>query len=170
MRRWGLILALALSGAACGDGGNSGDERECNDGNDSNSLKGSYCENTPMVYRDVKFLVVQGSKALRVEYVRTIGTGSEKTLQLIVPSDRVMLLPNTDIKLLDAGASVRRLLAEGVQDLTVEIQDSSNINFTDYTGTIGSHIAGKFALLFKNGRTLSGDFDGTIEDANPMSM
>jgi hypothetical protein len=160
------ILVLAFG---CGGGGGDGDERHCNDGGDGNTLNGSYCEDVDMIFTQAKFLTV--STALRIEYVRPIGTGIEKTLQIILDGSRVVLEPNVDIQLLAAGAQIRRILvnAQAPLTLTGEVEASSTIRFSEYTGAIGSRIAGQFAILFKSGRTLSGEFEGTIEDAMPMS-
>lgn len=166
MDRLAVALPLVLL-AACG-GKDEGEERRCNDGGSGSTLRGSYCEDVEMRYTDVKFLIV--SDSLRIEYVRPVGTGSEKTLQIILNGTEVVLEPNVDIKLLDSGAQVRRVIAESPAPLTLtgEIESTSTLTFREYTGAIGSKVTGMFALLFKSGRTLSGDFEGVIEDARPM--
>jgi hypothetical protein len=166
----GVVLVLGILSLGTGCGGTADDGlRHCNDGGSGNTLRGSYCEGLDVAFSEVKALTV--STALRIEYVRPIGTGSEKTLQLILDGSVVILEPNVEIKLLDAGAQVRRILADAQapQNLTDELEPQSSITFTTYSGEIGSRITGSFAILLKSGRTLSGDFDATIEDARPPS-
>jgi hypothetical protein len=164
MRRASIIFALGL--AACG-GAKEGEERECNDGGSTNTLNGSYCEDVSMLYKEVKCLTV--GQALRIEYVRPIGTGSEKTLQIIVSGENVVLEAGTEIKLLDVGAEVRRIIADAQAPITLtgELEASSSLIFSEYTGMIGTPAKGSFAMLFKSGRNLRGEFECTVEDARP---
>ena len=169
--RLGLVAVLGLVsvGTVAGCGGADDGYRHCNDGDSGNSLKGSYCEDIDMAYSQVRVLTV--SNALRIEYVRPLGTGSEKTLQIIIDGSSVVLEPNVEIGMVASGAQVRRIVAEAPQNLTAELEARSSITFTDYSDmTIGKHIAGKFAMLFKSGRTLNGEFEATIEDALPSAM
>lgn len=161
-----MILAFASVAASCGGGG-EGDERECNDGGSIPTLSGSYCEDVQMLYLQAKCLTI--APALRIEYVRPIGTGSEKTLQIIVSGDNVVLEPNKEIKLLAAGAEVRRILADAQAPITLtgELEQSSSLIFTEYSGMIGTPAKGSFAMLFKSGRTLRGEFECIVEDARP---
>lgn len=160
----GLGLALGLALASCG-GSAEGEERECNDGGSVPTLDGSYCEDVEMLYLESKCLTVD--PALRIEYVRPLGSGSEKTLQIIVSGANVVLEANKEINLSSAGAEVRRILSAGPLTLTAELENNSTLTFTEYTGTIGSTAHGSFALRFKSGRTLRGEFECTIEDAKP---
>jgi hypothetical protein len=162
------LLAIVIFALFAGCGGpGEGDERHCNDGGSPNKLEGSYCEDVSMIYTEVRFLTV--STALRIEYVRPLGSGSEKTLQIILDGSRVVLEPNVDIQLLATGAQIRRVLAEAQITLTQEIEASSTIRFHEYNGAVGSRVSGQFAILFKSGRTLSGEFEGVIEEARPQS-
>lgn len=159
------ILLLPALLAACG--GSDDGLRHCNDGGSGSTLHGSYCEGIDMAFSEVAILTISG--ALRIEYVRPLGTGLEKTLQIIIDGSVINLEPNVEIELLAAGAQVRRVIAEAQapQTLTGELEPSSSITFSQLTGEIGSPIAGEFAMLFKSGRTLGGEFAGTIEDARP---
>lgn len=164
-----LVGLVALIGASSCGGDDPGDVRGCNDGGAGNALRGSYCEDVEMLFTEVKALTV--SKSLRIEYVRPIGGGSEKTLQIILDGTVVVLEPNVEINLLESRAQIRRIVAEAQTPLTLtgELQNTSTLSFTEYTGAIGSAVAGKFSLLFKSGRTLAGDFESVIEDARPGS-
>jgi hypothetical protein len=161
------MLALAASFLCAGCGGDDG-ERECNDGEEANSLEGSYCEDTEMKYTQVRVLTV--ADALRIEYTRPIGTGAEKTLQIILSGGNVVFAPNTEINLIDAGAEVRRILAEAPAPITLtqELEATSTLTLNEYNAAIGSKITGSFAMLFKSGRNLRGKFEATLEDAMPQ--
>lgn len=165
--RWLAALCLFVV-LGCGNSTSTGEDRECNDGGSPPTLAGSYCEDISMLYREVKCLTV--SDALRVEYVRPVGTGSEKTVQIIVSSANVVLEPNHEIKLREVGGEVRRILAEGNLSLTEELENTSSLTFTKYDGMLGNEVVGSFALLFTSGRTLRGDFTCTLQDARPTGM
>ncbi len=161
-----LMILLAASCFACGDG--EGEENECNGGGSGNTLEGSYCEDVSMVFTEVGCLTV--SDALRIEYVRPIGTGSEKTLQIILSGANVIFEANKEIKLKESGAEVRRILADAAAPirLTDELEGQSSLTFGTYTSTIGQPMDGEFAMLFKSGRNLRGTFECTLKDALPQ--
>jgi hypothetical protein len=170
MRGMAAICALSTC-LACGGGGKNSDEHKCNDGGSGNELHGSYCEDTPMNFTDVRFLTI--GSGLRIEYDRTLGSGSEKTLQIILDGSRYVFMDNTDIPLLEDGGLVRRILADAQepQNLTVELDPMKpqKIHFDKYNSKIGSPVSGSFGFLFKSGRTLDGSFTGTLESAMPSS-
>lgn len=165
MASLGICAVFCLG--ACGD--SDGEENQCNGGGSGNTLEGSYCEDVDMIFTEVGCLTVVGSKALRIEYVRPIGTGSEKTLQIILSGDNVVLEANKEIKLTDVGAEVRRILADAAAPirLTDELEAQSSLTFGTYTSSIGQAMDGKFAMLFKSGRNLRGEFECTLKDATP---
>lgn len=162
-----LVAALALS---CGNGKDETDERACNDGGSGTALSGSYCEDIEMAYTEVKVLKVMSTPpAIRIEYLRTLGASAEKTLQIILNGGTVVIEADRAIDLLAADAHIRRLLPAGNVDLTPDLDPAGNqtLTFSEYTAEIGTNSSGTFTLLFKNGRTLSGEFEGLIEDARP---
>lgn len=168
MKRFMTITALAASATLLACGGD-GDDTRCNGGGGSNQLEGSYCEDVEMVFSEVRLsLLTSGPRAyLRIEYVRPIGTGLEKTLSVVFDTNAVTIEPGTKLDLLTAGGSVTRVLSEGIVTLTPELEGDNTVQLDTWTGEIGSRVSGQVDLAFSNGRRLSGTFDGTLVDAAP---
>ncbi len=55
-----------------------------------------------------------------------------------------------------------------MQPLIAKIVDQRG-NPSPASTAIGSRVTGQFAILFKSGRTLSGEFEGVIEEARPQN-
>lgn len=166
MKRLSIILAAALLGAC---GGSDGDEKRCNGGGGANQLEGSYCEDVEMLFTDVRVnLLESGPQSfLRIEYVRPLGTGLEKTLMVVFVVSDVMVVEGEKIPLLDFGGSVTRVLNTGSVNLTSELEASSTVQLDTWSGEIGSPVSGRVDLAFQNGRRLSGTFEATLTDAMP---
>lgn len=158
-----LLAVVALNGC-----GSSGDEQSCGGSGGANELSGSYCEGLEVKFTEVQTLL-QSDTFLRVEYIRPLGTGQEKTLQILFDTTKVNIELGAPISLVDVGATVRRVLTEGSQNLTTELTPMSNLTLNEYSGTIGTPIKGEFAITLQNGRTLLGKFSSTLEDAMPGS-
>src|SRR5262245_17335989 len=118
--RYSLLLLTAAGALSAACGGDDGGEKHCNGGGSGNTLEGSYCEDTEMIFAEVKCLLVANN--LRIEYVRMIGTGSEKTLQIILSGDNVTLEPNREINLKMVAAEVRRVVAEAQEPIRLTAQ------------------------------------------------
>ncbi|MBK8009896.1 MAG: hypothetical protein IPK13_00980 [Deltaproteobacteria bacterium] len=158
----GASLGIGSLLAACGDDG----IYECNGGGSANTLSGSYCENTEMVFTEVALLLVDSTKTLRIEYVN--GDRTNKTLQILVtPRQDAPFVPDQTVYLTEIGATVQRFAASATApiNLTSELESTSNLLFSKYLGEVGSEAAGEFHLQFKTGRTLEGEFEGVIVDA-----
>lgn len=167
---WPLGLVLLFG---CG----SGDELKCGgSGAGGDSLDGSYCEDVPITFTAATIgrQNASGSEEYFI-FVRYVdGTANtvepRKVLEILIPSSGVAIEPNKEIPIKEVvGANVRRFPAaeEGsIQAivLTPELQNTSSITFTEFTGEIDSVTKGEFALLFESGRTLSGTFEGPIEE------
>ena len=156
---------LALVGCGGSDG-----EKQCNGSGGANTLTGSYCEDVEMRFSQVRLLRVDaGATAfLRIEYVRPLGTGLEKTLMVILDTGATSIETGTKIDLLGNGGSVTRLLVEGSINLTPELEAPTTVEFETYSGELGSSLKGQVDLSFSNGRKLTGTFEGILEDALPM--
>ncbi len=164
-------LALTLiSLAACG-GVTEGDERQCNGSSGDNLLEGSYCEDVEMIFTEARVLKLEsGSRSfLRIEYVRPLGTGLEKTLMVVFDANAVMIVPGEKFDFLDAGGSVTRILQSGPVGLTGELEGTNTVQLDTWTGELGSPVQGRVDLSFRNGRRLSGTFKATLQDALPSS-
>jgi hypothetical protein len=167
MKRFGLLV-LACSVAACSGGDD--DVGACaGTPVGGNSLDGSYCEGLEMLFSDVRLKVQESgdSKFITIDYLlqSADSTTPQKTLTILFEASAVMIEVDKMIPLLDAGGQVRRITADMILDLTDELEDSSQITFTTYTGDVGTDAKGNFGFLFKNGRTLSGTFEGQLVDA-----
>jgi hypothetical protein len=160
-------LALALALAACG--GEDDGERLCNGAGGDNRLEGSYCEDVEMRFSEVRLLsqASGGAQFLRIEYVRPVGTGLEKTLAVLFDPGQLDVQLGQRLPFLTAGGSVRRVLLEGAVTLTPELEDTSAVTLDQYTGVVGDPMAGQVDLSFKNGRKLTAYFSGTLADAAP---
>lgn len=162
-----LVAAWAGFGLACGsDDG----EKSCNGSGGDNKLEGSYCSDVDMLFTEVQ-IRLQASGALRflfVEYVRQFDEGVEKTLSIGFDTNQVQVQAGQPVDFLPANGSVRRILLEGSQNLTNDLEATSRITFDTYqNGEIGTSIDGQFNFLFTSGRVLAGEFEGTIIDATP---
>lgn len=167
----GLLLFMG-----CG----SGDELKCGgSGSGGDSLDGSYCEDIPIQFTEAT-IGRQNSNGsdeyfIFVRYVDATANTVEprKVLEILIPSSGVVIEPDKEIPIKDVvGATVRRFPSaeEGsIQAivLTQELQDTSSITFTEFTGEFDSIAKGEFALLFESGRTLSGTFEGPIDEIKP---
>jgi hypothetical protein len=164
---WAAIVLGAC--AACGSGKSQGDARACNDGTMENSINGSYCEGVPFNYTDVRISRYPDAMSTEIEYRRCLGTGVEKTLFIIIQEMNVVIMANTPIDILKTSGNVQRVLPDGAQDLTPELDSSKPnlVTFTEWTGTANSHVAGKFGFTFKSGRVLGGYFDGPLIVPDP---
>ncbi len=162
------LLACATLLSACG--GDSS-ETKCNGGGGANTLEGSYCEDVEMLFTEARLLkLTSGDRAfLRIEYVRPLGTGLEKTLMVVFDTQAVTITPGEKIDFLQAGGSVTRVLLAGPVTLTTELEGTNTVQLDTWTGEIGSPIKGRVDLSFKNGRRLSGTFEGTLLDALPSA-
>jgi hypothetical protein len=180
-RQWWVLLLSSMAfgtGFGCSGGKGNSDTHSCNDGASGNALSGSYCEDTPMLFTEVRFLTLD--TALRIEYVRPVGSGAscetgvacEKTLQIIIDSTMYMFMKSACVPVLMDGGSVRRILADTSEpiDLTMDLDPAKpqNVCFDDWNGT-GGHAAGHFGFFLKTGRTLNGLFDGTVVSAVPTT-
>lgn len=163
-----LALACALVGTACGS---DGDETRCNGGGGANTLEGSYCEDVEMLFAEARLLKLSSGDRdfLRIEYVRPLGTGLEKTLMVVFDTKAVTITEGEKINFLEAGGSVTRVLLNGPVTLTGELEGTNTVQLDTWTGEIGSPIKGRVDLSFKNGRRLSGTFEGTLQDALPSA-
>lgn len=160
----GFAVSIGIGSllTGCGDDG----IYECNGGGSANTLSGSYCENTEMVFTEVALLLVGSTKTLRIEYIN--GDRTNKTLQILVtPPANEPFVENQTISLTAIGATVQRFAASATApiNLTSELDSTSNLLFSKYNGEVGAEAAGEFHLLFKTGRTLEGEFEGVIVDA-----
>ena len=165
MRAWTRgALALTVALAACG--GEDG-EKTCNGSGGDNRLEGSYCEDVEMRFTEVRVLrqASGGSEFLRIEYVRPLGTGLEKTLTVLFDAGQLTITPGARLAFLTAGGSVRRVLLEGSVNLTSELDDTTAVTFDTYTGEVGTPVAGQVDLSFTNGRKLTAAFSATLQDA-----
>ena len=158
------MVLLALGGCGNGDG-----EHVCGGGGGDNTLDGSYCEGIEMRFRSVRIRLQEAgtSQFLSVEYVRPMGDGLEKTLAILFDVSSIQVELGVPIRFLEASGSVRRVLAEGSQTLTPDLDPVSNLTLDVFSGAVGNPVRGSFALRFENGRTLLGDFSGSLESANP---
>ncbi len=164
--RWMMIAVMALSVSACGgdDGGACG-------GNDvgGNSLEGSYCEGLDLLFTSVRLKVQESgdSKFVTIDYLYAdeATTTPLKTLTVLFDAGAVMVEENKKIPILEASGVVRRIERDMTINLTDQLENESQVTFTDYSGEVGSDTAGSFGFLFKNGRTLLGTFEGPLVDA-----
>lgn len=163
------LLACAMT-VAWGCGSDTGENR-CNGGGGANTLEGSYCEDVEMLFTEARMLTLtSGDRAfLRIEYVRPLGTGLEKTLMVVFDTQAATITPGEKIDFLQAGGSVTRVLLAGPVTLTTELEGTNTVQLDTWTGEIGSPIKGRVDLSFKNGRRLSGTFEGTLQDALPSA-
>ena len=166
-----LMVPLCLSCGSdgelkCGGAGASGD-----------SLDGSYCEDVPINFTGAE-VRRQDSGDQYYVFVRYIDESSNtveprKVLEILIPSSAVVIEPNTQILIrMVQGATVRRFPSaqEGnIQaiDLTPELQDTSQVTFTEFTGEVDSNAKGEFGFLFESGRTLRGTFESPIIENRP---
>jgi len=161
-----LLSTVACGLAACGD---SDGESRCNGGGGANQLEGSYCEDVEMLFTEVRLTQLESGPRsyLRIEYVRPIGTGLEKTLSVVFDTNAVMITEGEKIDLLAAGGSVTRVLTTGAVNLTDDLEGTNTVQLDTWTGALDSRVTGRVDLSFSSGRKLSGTFDGTLADAMP---
>jgi hypothetical protein len=164
-----LVLLFGCSG---------GDELECGGaGASGDSLDGSYCEDIPISFTDAE-IRRQDSTDQYYIFIRYVDANANtveprKVLEILIPSSGVIIEPNKQIFIrMVQGATVRRFPSaeEGTIQaipLTEELKDTSQVTFSEFTGEIDSAASGEFALLFENGRTLSGTYSGTIIQNTP---
>lgn len=164
------LMAAILGLCACG-GASEGDELSCNGNGGDNLLEGSYCEDVEMIFTEARVLsLVSGARSfVRIEYVRPLGTGLEKTLMVVFDASAVMIVPGEKFNFLDAGGSVTRILQAGPVGLTGELEGTNTVQLDVWTGELDSPVEGRVDLAFKNGRRLSGEFKATLQDALPSS-
>ncbi|MEQ8275203.1 MAG: hypothetical protein RKU31_16150 [Deltaproteobacteria bacterium] len=164
--RWMMLAVMALSVSACGggDGGACGGEKV-----GGNSLDGSYCEGLDMLFTGVRLKVQESgdSKFVTIDYLYAdeATTTPLKTLTILFDAGAVMVEENKQIPILQASGVVRRIDRDMTINLTDQLESDSQVTFSDYSGDVGSDTAGSFGLLFKNGRTLLGTFEGPLVDA-----
>jgi hypothetical protein len=167
----GMVLMTCV---ACGNG----DELKCGgSGEGGDSLDGSYCEDVPITFTDAEVRRQNSGEQyfIFVRYLDATANTVEprKVLEILIPSSAVVIEPNRQILIrMVQGATVRRFPSadEGaIQaiDLTAELQDTSQLTFTEFTGEIDSSARGEFGFLFDSGRTLSGTFSGAIIENRP---
>ncbi len=159
-----ILFVTTLS--ACG----GEEEGVCNGGSYAGGkLEGSYCEDVEMRFTELRTRLQSSGQQqfLAIEYVRPLGTGLEKTLSVVLQISSVTVTPGQPIDLLAAGGSVRRTLSEGVMNLTPEVENTSTLTLDVDQGEVNTAIKGRVNILFKTGRTLSGEFDGNLTATTP---
>lgn len=170
MKRAWILAApiLALAGGGCGDGS----VQTCTGTGDPDALAGSYCEGSEISFDSVELGWFASAQTLRVRYgrlesdaERPDSTRVSPRFEMLLLGSRVVLEAGVDIPIRDAGF-VRRW-PEGASEpqiLTEQLESSSSIVFDSLTLEAGGQAAGRFDLLFENGRTLRGRFDGLLVD------
>lgn len=167
MKRF-VSLALLILATACGGGDD--DVGACAGTKlGGNSLDGSYCEGLELLFTDVRIKVQESgdSKFLTIDYLLSSAdtTTPQKTLTILFEASAVMIEENKMIPILDAGGRVRRITRDMTLDLTNDLETTSQVTFSTYTGEVGSKTVGLFGFLFENGRTLDGTFEADLVDA-----
>ena len=144
MRRLAVFAAIVLA-TACGDG---------------NSLEGSISDSFSLDFDRVR--IRKQAPELLIEYLKKHDGGTDKVCKVVVNTEGMSLGGNTNIRgptFLDR-VTVTRVAATGGDFPDV---DSGSMHFDTYEFRDGGDMKGRFDVLFVNGRTLNGDFEGKVD-------
>lgn len=143
-------LAVALVLAGCGGY--------------SNRLEGSISSSFSLDFDSVN--VRQQATSLIVEYIKTSGATVTKVAKMVLDTDNLKGLGNNskiDGQLFKDRVVVQREAPAGGD--FPEIQ-SGELKFGDFNFQQGGTVSGSFNVGFVNGRTLYGEFNGTVEEVS----
>lgn len=158
----GLVPAALVWGlTACGDGG----VQTCTGTGDPDALAGSYCEGAEIGFDAVEMGWFAAAQSLRLRYGVQEPERVSPRFEMQLLGSRVQLMAGVQIPVRAAGF-VRRW-PEGASEpqvLTEQLESSSDVVFDVLELQVGGRAAGRFDLLFENGRTLRGQFDEILID------
>jgi hypothetical protein len=142
----GLLIGVAAGVAGCG--------------NAANDLWGSVGEEYTLEFDSVAILK-QGD-ALRIEYTKAAANGIDKVLKLTLMTTGLDLHAGSDLRgeTFLSAVTVERLVTEGGNFPTVS---AGQLHFQSFDFIEGGSVTGDFTILFDNGRTLFGTFDGRVK-------
>ncbi|MEO1227556.1 MAG: hypothetical protein AAFZ18_01535 [Myxococcota bacterium] len=159
-------VCIAMASLACGGDG----VETCTGTGDPDGLAGSFCEGAPIRFDAVELGWFEAARSLRIRYgiaeVDRVAPALE--LQLIEETGRPVLEAGVTIPVAQSGF-VRRWPSGATepQILTDQLESSSSAVFETLDLRVDGRAVGRFDLLFTNGRTLRGRFDGTLIDLTP---
>ncbi len=147
--RSGIYCLLLLAGVtACGDG--------------DNALWGSMDELYALDFERVD--IVKQLATLRIEYVKPIkGSDPELPCKLAVNTANLKITDNSDLKtdaFTDKIVTIERVARAG----EFPPLESGTVHFGTFEFERGGMVNGEFSILFENGRTLFGNFNGAVEE------
>ena len=139
-------FGLAFAGAGCGGTGND--------------LWGSIGELFPLDFD--KLAILKQDDALRLEYTKTTSNGIDKVLKLTLITTGLGLQDGSDLRdeAFVSAVTIERLVTDGGDFPTAS---AGQIHFERFGFTEGGTITGDFTVLFDDGRTLFGTFDGRVK-------
>jgi hypothetical protein len=133
-------------------------------GSESNRLYGSMSQIYPLSFDHVQLLRV-GSE-VSIEYQRLSGGNlSSKVAKLTVHVGDLAHLAGNDIDLTETVSGLPRGTLQRVESSTTDFPLKTGTVHFDQEPQVGTHLSGSFhtTLAEPMGRTLNGDFQGTIE-------
>lgn len=163
------VLMASLIAAGIGACGGDGVET-CTGTGDPDQLAGSFCEGAQIRFDAVELGWFEAARSMRIRYgiAEPDRVAPALELQMIEEDGRPVLEAGVSIPVAQSGF-VRRWPTGGTepQILTDQLESTSTAVFERLELRVGGAAAGRFDLLFTNGRTLRGRFDGVLIDLTP---